>query len=79
MSSQQRKSFIQVCRIGGQRQYAQITGKEYQEYKVYLALEKLTSQRLITRLIRDWMQEERKHYTDIAERFRAEGGEEEDC
>ena len=77
MTSQYRKTFIQVCRIKGQRQYAQITGKEYQEYKVYLALERLTSQRLITQLIRGWIEQEREHYMDIAPRFREPGDVEE--
>ena len=77
MNSQYRKTFVQVCRVGGQRQYAQITGKEYQEYKVYLALERLTSQRLITQLIRGWLEQEREHYTDIAPRFREPGDMEE--
>ena len=77
MTSQYRKTFIQVCRVGGQRQYAQITGKEYQEYKVYLALERLTSQRLITQLVRGWMEQERGHYAEIAQRFREPGDVEE--
>ena len=78
MNSQHRKNFVQICRINGQRQYAQITGKEYQEFKVYLALERLTGQQLITQLVRDWIEEERKHYTEIAQRFQEPGDAEED-
>ena len=78
MDSQHKKSFIQVCRIGRQRHYAQITDQEYQEYKVYLALERLTSQRLITQLVRRWMEEERKYYPEISLRFQEQGDTEEE-
>ena len=78
MKSRHRESFIQVGRAGGTKQYAHLTRKEYQEYKVYLALDHLTSQQLITQKIREYMEECREHYADIALRFREPGDLEEE-